>query len=132
MDKKRANPNHDLLAALDSLAKSIDANLERSKAIKRRIESLKRHSRAGVSITEIVGNETRPLVVTLVSESIQELQGAGSHLRWAQATALRSDGASIAEIARQFAVSRQRVSALLNDPPQSVAHLAGTASARTK
>ena len=119
MIEQDPGPRTRFLAALCEVEHSIDDNLARAKAIKLRINVIRSHYAKGVPLSRIVTEEERPLIVELISQNTAELNFAGSRLRWAEAIALQAEGLTIAEIARQFGVSRQRVSALLNQPPKS-------------
>lgn len=109
-----------LLETLDDLLVSADENIERAKLIKRRVTNLRRQVEKGIPLAEIVAATPNPIVVELITENIEALQSVGSRVRWAQATALRSEGLSITAIAGLFGVTRQRVSALLKNPPVAV------------
>jgi len=116
----------ELLAVLDELVGTADANIERSRQIKRRITVLQRQVKSGRSLAEIVGDEPRPLIVELITENIIALNHVGARLRWSEAAALKQEGITVAEIGRLFGVSRQRVSDLLLNPPASVASAEAT------
>ncbi|MDH3368486.1 MAG: hypothetical protein OEO17_11630 [Gemmatimonadota bacterium] len=111
---------NELLVVLDDLVGVADANIERSRQIKRRISVLRRQVASERSLVDIVRSEPRPLVVELITENISALNHVGARLRWSEATALKQEGITVAEIARLFDVSRQRVSDLLLNPPASV------------
>ena len=114
------SPTDGFLAALDSLMEATAANARRLRAINRRIGVIRRKAAAGTPILDIVQSEESPLIVEMVTHSLTVFSEVGSLLRYAEANALRAEGVSVAEIARLFGVSRQRVSALLNNPPKSV------------
>ena len=107
-----------LLEALDDLGAAADANDERSAHIRSAIQHIREQLDAGESLSGIVAEERRPLIVELVTESIDTLNEAGSALRRAEAAALRDEGLTIERIAGLFGVSRQRVSALLQVSPR--------------
>ena len=107
-----------LLSGLDDLLDITDANIARARLIKQRIAHLRREVTAGKPLTTIVAAEQRPLSLELITDNITALQDVGSRLRWAEAAALRAEGLTVAAIARVFGVTRQRVSKLLQQPPQ--------------
>lgn len=113
------DPLETLLTTLDELMESAEANIVRARLIKQRITHIRREVAAGKSLTSIVEAEPRPLIVELITTNIDALQAEGSHLRWAKAAALRAEGMTVTAIAELFGVSRQRVSALLQQPPVS-------------
>ena len=102
-----------LLQTLDDLGAAADANVERSAQIQVATQHIRDRLAAGESLSQIVADEPRPLIVELVTESIDTLNEAGSAFRRAEAAALRDEGLTIERIASLFGVSRQRVSALL-------------------
>ena len=54
-------------------------------------------------------------IVELLTANLNRLMSAGGQLRRAKAKALHDDGMTMEQIAHFFGVTRQRVSALLND-----------------
>jgi hypothetical protein len=99
--------------ALLDLDGILDANLEHIAQIKRRIAEIQRGRSDGLSYTEIVEAARSPLLVQLITESTQALDGFGARVRRAEALALHEEGMTMEEIAERFGVTRQRVSALL-------------------
>jgi predicted transcriptional regulator len=88
--------------------------------ITERIASLRSEVASGVPVTDAVRGEERPLIVELITQNVEALHSVGSRLRWAEARALQAEGLTVTAIAELFGVTRQRVSALLQDPPKSV------------
>jgi len=113
------DPLPTLLATLDDLLATTDANIDRSRSIRERIAHIHSHVEAGKPLAAIVAQETRPLIVELITENIEALQEVGSRMRWAEASALRAEGLTTTAIADLFGVTRQRVSKLLQHPPAS-------------
>ena len=101
--------------ALRDLDHVLDVNLERVDSIKRRIAEIQRQHSDGMSYTEIVQAAKPPLLVQLITESKQTLDGCGARVRRAEALALHKEGMTMEEIAERFGVTRQRVSALLRE-----------------
>lgn len=101
--------------ALRDLDRVIDVNLEHLGSIRRRIAEIQRQRSDGLSYTEIVEAAQSPLLVQLVTESKEVLDGFGARVRRAEALALHQEGMTMEEIAEKFGVTRQRVSALLKD-----------------
>lgn len=102
----------DVLRQLDKMAED---NIDRSEKIKARIDHLLARLEAGDQLPDIVEAEAPPLIPTLITENIEALQVVGSALRKAEAEALRSHGYTMDRIATLFGVTRQRISALLQD-----------------
>ena len=101
--------------ALKDLERVLDVNLERLGQIKRRIAEIQRQRSEGLSYTEIVEAAPPPLLVQLVTESKQTLDGLGARVRRAEALALHKEGMTMEGIAERFGVTRQRISALLRE-----------------
>lgn len=118
----QSSPSRDVfLTTLEDLLDATNSNLERTNLIRQRIDDLRSQVAAGTSIEEALTNEPTPLIVELITENIAALQNVGARLRWAEASILREEGMSAADIARLFGVSRQRISALLTNPPLAAA-----------
>ena len=108
-------PGDSLGKALLDLERILDTNLEHIAQIKRRIAEIQRGRSDGLSYTEIVDAARSPLLVQLITESTQALDGYGARVRRAEASALHAEGMTMEEIAERFGVTRQRVSALLRE-----------------
>jgi DNA-directed RNA polymerase sigma subunit (sigma70/sigma32) len=104
-----------LKRALKDLDHVLDLNLERLALIRRRIAEIQRQRSDGLSYTEIVEAARSPLLVQLITESKQTLDGFGARVRRAEALALHNEGMTMEEIAQRFGVTRQRVSTLLRE-----------------
>jgi DNA-binding CsgD family transcriptional regulator len=101
--------------ALQDLDRVLDVNLERLGLIKRRIAEIQRQRSQGLSYKEIVEAAPPPLLVQLITESKQTLDGLGARVRRTEALVLHEEGMTMEEIAERFGVTRQRVSALLRE-----------------
>jgi len=101
--------------ALQDLDRILEVNVERIALIKQRIAEIQRQHGDGLSYTEIVEAARSPLLVQLITESKQTLDGYGARVRRAEALALHEEGMTMARIAQRFGVTRQRVSALLRE-----------------
>lgn len=112
----RTDNDDEALAALAELIGVLDANLRRSEQMLERARYLRTLREAGLGWGKVVEGEKRPLIVELLTSSIEELHEASARFRRAQAKALRAEGMSIEQIASFFGVSRQRISALLSSP----------------
>lgn len=69
----------------------------------------------GHSWLEIVQAEERPLIIERISQALDDLGVAGSRFRREEALALAREDVSITDISKMFGVSRQRVSALVQE-----------------
>jgi hypothetical protein len=101
--------------ALRELDRVLDLNLERIELIKQRIAEIQRQREEGLSYTEIVVAATGPLLVRLITESRQTLDGRGARVRRSEALALHNEGMTMQKIADRFGVTRQRISALVRE-----------------
>jgi hypothetical protein len=104
------------LHALDELRDQLDQTIRDLLAAKERLEQLARLRALGVSWSEIVSNEERPLVVETIATVLVELGETGSRFRREEALALQSEKMSITRIGQLFGVSRQRISTILRGP----------------
>jgi hypothetical protein len=100
-------------AALDVLVAELKRCTDALQAASCRAAELQDQRRGGRTWQDIVANETRPLVVELISEVMASLATAGGRWRREEALALHAEGVSINRIAAQFGVTRQRISALI-------------------
>ena len=105
--------NDEVLAALDDLVDTLQANGERIEVALRRAEAIRAARRDGRNYTEIVTDEARPLIVEVLNQNLDELVTSGARFRRAEAKALYDEGLTMERIAEIFGVTRQRVSALL-------------------
>ncbi len=109
------HPTEHATEALHALVTELDACLEQLRHARERAGDLLAAREAGRSWTDIVGGETRPLVVESISTVLATLSRAGHDWRREQAAALQAEDVSINRIAAMFGVSRQRISALLRE-----------------
>ena len=101
--------------ALRDFDRVLDVNLRSIGLIRRRINEIQQQRADGLSYTEIVESARTPLLVQLITESKQTLDGFGARVRQAEALALHKEGMTMEAIAERFGVTRQRVSALLRE-----------------
>ena len=83
--------------------------------IKQRIAEIQRQHSGGLSYREIVAAAQPPLLVQLVTEMKETLDGSGARVRRNEALVLHEQGMTMEQIAERFGVTRQRVSALLSE-----------------
>ena len=103
----------DAIRALSALREELDACAAQLEQAGKRAEKLLQARRAGLTWTEIVAAEERPLIVEQISSVLSTLSTAGAAWRREQAAALQAEHVSINRIAAMFGVTRQRISALL-------------------
>jgi hypothetical protein len=99
----------ELVDELGNCITALEQARERAAGLLRRRES-------GASWLDIVGRESRPLVVEQISAVLGTLSTAGHAWRREQAAALQAEDVSINRIAALFGVTRQRISTLLRTP----------------
>ncbi len=98
----------------------IAARLSQAEAQATRIAALRSQ---GFSYGEIISSAPRPLLMQIATMDLEEIAAAGTRLRRIGARALRDEGLTVDQIAKEFGVSRQRVSRLLRaDPDTSGPH----------
>ena len=107
------DPSDDVLAALENLETVLRETTERNRTAIRRADEIRRLRERGHRYSEIVPIEDRPLIVELLTHSLNDLSDASSRFRRVEARALYSEGLTMAEIADLFGVTRQRVATLL-------------------
>jgi hypothetical protein len=81
-----------------------------------RAEHLRGELAKGGPLAPVMHGEERPLIITRMTELVDELTAAALAVRRAEAHQLQSEGASQQEVADLFGVTRQRVAALLAQP----------------
>jgi hypothetical protein len=106
----------EFMEALDELDGALDRSIDMARRMKQRIGELHRAVSEGRSLGEIVTREEPPLIVQQLTESTNLLHSYGNRVRRTEARVLHGEGMTMDQIARLFGVTRQRVSALLQDP----------------
>lgn len=101
--------------ALRALERALEQNQQRTQRMKARIDQLVEACETGQPISEIVPQESTPLTVQLLTESVQALNEYGGELRRTEAQVLHREGMTMGQIAELFGVTRQRISALLRE-----------------
>jgi CRP-like cAMP-binding protein len=114
-DYSRAVPAPDLVSASDALLAAVARSRDLLDVVEDRTRGLRDRWAAGEPVADVVASERETLVVVLVSQLLEDLSGAGSAFRRAEARALHDEGLSQDAIAALFGVTRQRVGALLSE-----------------
>ncbi len=78
----------------------------------------------GRPLGDVIAAGSRPLVITRLTELLDELADAGAQARRAEAAQLHREGLTQGRIAKIFGVTRQRMSVLLAPPPPPEARAA--------
>lgn len=99
--------------ALDALDRALDVNVVRALRMRTRIKELQKACATGRPISDIIPEESAPLIVELLTQNTETLHTYGSQVRRAEARVLHAEGMPMEQIARLFGVTRQRVSTLL-------------------
>jgi hypothetical protein len=101
-----------VLDALAAVRSGLPVELERERALLRRLDAVTAARDRGRSWSSVAGDASLAVVPELTA--LQESLGAASvSTRRALAGALIGEGLTITEVGRQFGVSRQRIAALL-------------------
>jgi len=103
------------MEAVEDLDRALDESIEMVARMRERISELRRAHAEGRPLRDVVPVERRPLLVQLLTELTNLLHSYGNRVRRTEARALHREGMTMEEIAEQFGVTRQRVSALLRD-----------------
>jgi hypothetical protein len=101
--------------ALEQLGEQLDRTISELATARVRVTQLLRLRASGLSWYEIVAREARPLVVETVSRALENLGTVGGRFRREEALALQREDVSINAISKLFGVTRQRVSALVQE-----------------
>lgn len=114
----RAGTADDADAALAALAAQLEASVAELSSARERVAELQELRSQGLSWRAIVPREERPLIVETLTRTLDGLGAVGGRFRREEAVALHGEGETIAGIGRLFGVSRQRVSAYLQEHQQ--------------
>ena len=104
--------------ALAALGAQLEVSIAELEAARERVRELQALRSEGFGWREVVPRENRPLVVESVTRTLDGLGAVGGRFRREEAVALHGEGETIAGIGRLFGVSRQRVSAYLQEHVQ--------------
>jgi hypothetical protein len=115
MSRPPTPPDDDAAQALTTLLGELDTCIDQLQHARGRAARLLEQRRGGRPWTEVVTQESRPLVVESISSVLASLASAGHVWRREQALALQAEDVSINRIAALFGVTRQRISALLRE-----------------
>jgi predicted HTH domain antitoxin len=101
--------------ALVDLKAKLQQTISDLSAANERAERLIELRRRGTPWYDIVTSEERPLIIESITRALDDLGELGSRFRREEALALQREKVSITRIGELFRVSRQRVSALLQE-----------------
>jgi hypothetical protein len=104
--------------ALDQLSRRLDRTIEGLRAAAERVHQLQQLRAQGRTWYDIVANEDHPLIIEMISYTIDDLGAVGARFRREQALALRREDVTISRIGQLFGVSRQRASVLVRPRPK--------------
>ncbi|WP_432544304.1 hypothetical protein [Kineococcus sp. SYSU DK002] len=102
---------------LEALVAELTEAVETLHLVRERAQGVLHRRARGESYGDILRTARRPSLAETLSRAMGELTEAGSRYRRAQIRALQAEGVGVAEIAVLFGVTRQRVSALLEERP---------------
>jgi hypothetical protein len=104
--------------ALDELAVVLDRTSTDFERLAERARALRSELAEGMDLARAMAAEPRPLIITRMTQVIDELTAAARAVRRSEAEQLRKEGLSQQAIAGVFGVTRQRVAALLPPDPE--------------
>jgi len=108
-----------VLEALESLGNTLEASAAEQQVLGDQVRELRAERLSGASWRQAVARQEGPGVLAQLGAVMARLTDAGAGLRRALAGALVAEGASTAEVAGWFGVSRQRVFRLLRGTPDA-------------
>jgi DNA-binding transcriptional regulator YiaG len=106
------------IRALEELAAVLGRTGSSFERLAERARSLRNELAGGMDLTRAMAAEPRPLIITQMTQLIDELTTAARAVRRSEAEQLRAEGLSQQTIAEVFGVTRQRVAALLASPAE--------------
>jgi len=113
----QADTPRDEDAALACLQQLAAASGALHRKVSQFTESMNRATwQEGLTYGELLPLRKRLEMVREISDALRDLSASGHLFRRIEARALYAEGMTMAQLARVFGVSRQRVSALLRDP----------------
>jgi hypothetical protein len=117
----REDPEIDdpVLCAIDELASAVRANVEDERVLAKRLRTMRSRRVRGASTNQLLHEEATPTALSLLGRVLLRLGRASSTFRRTLAHELRDEGETVTGIARLFAVSHQRTSALLRTGRQT-------------
>ncbi|HTW97843.1 MAG TPA: hypothetical protein VMD59_03645 [Acidimicrobiales bacterium] len=107
--------------AISELEQAITANVADERLLLGRLRALRSAQRSGQPWRSIVRHEAHPTTLSLVGRVGRRLASATRSFRHGLAVSMMREGATAAEVARHFDVSRQRVSHLVRQPARQQA-----------
>jgi plasmid maintenance system antidote protein VapI len=102
---------------MEELASCLDRARAEMDVLAGRARSVADHVASGQRLSDVIDGEPKPLIISRLTQLLDDLADAGAEVRRAEAFQLNAEGLSQGRIAKVFGVSRQRVSALLAPPP---------------
>lgn len=102
-----------VVAAIDELADAIEANASDERLLARRLRRLRSGRAAGRSWRRLLDSEPDPGALAIVGRILARMSSTSGGLRRTMAQAVHGEGETVAEIARRFGVTHQRISTIL-------------------
>ncbi|MGH9024175.1 MAG: hypothetical protein ACRDV9_13925 [Acidimicrobiia bacterium] len=103
-----------LTRSLDEVAEAAEETALEQTRLARRARSMSRQRRLGRSWAEILQRERQPGILALLARGARRLQDVSGRFRYALGKALIEEGLSTRQVAKEFGVTHQRISAMLN------------------
>ena len=109
-DVEAADP---VVTAIDKLTEAIEANARDERLLARRLQRLRNGREKGRSWRRLLDSEPEPGALVILGGILARMSVASGGMRRALAHAVHAEGESVADIARRFGVTHQRVSTIL-------------------
>lgn len=113
MSNPSAEAPDDVLGALEDVTQAAVVTREATFELEQKAERMKQQRRSGMRWRDILSAEERPRLPERLSAVLRLLSDKGVLFRRALARAMHAEGMSTEQIAREFGVSRQRISNLI-------------------
>lgn len=108
-----------LQEALQAMQEAAQDNARRADLIAERAAAIEQRLEQGSTMRDALLADEPPRIVELLTENLASISEAGAEFRGTEALVLHEAGLTMVEIAELFGVTRQRVSALLQQARSS-------------
>jgi hypothetical protein len=114
MTNSGAASDQSMVSVLDEVAAAAEETALDQQRLARRARSMSRQRRLGWSWSQILHRERQPGLLDLLARSARRLGEVSGRFRHTLGHALVDEGLSTRQVAKEFGVTHQRISTLLN------------------